>query len=467
MSAQADMTCSRGFCMPLYEAAKVLRAAGMSVAVQGADILLKGVSTDTRSLQKGELFIALSGPNFDGNTFAEKALKSDAAACLLERDRGVAPALIVDDSRRALGLLAQAWRQRFSLPLVAVTGSNGKTTVKDMLASIFSRKGRVLATRGNLNNDIGMPLTLLRLNSSYDYAVIEMGANHAGEIAYLSELAAPDVALITNAAAAHLAGFGSLEGVAQAKGEIYSGLAAGGCAVMNADDAFVSLWHKIMANEKRNLRCLDFASVAKADVHASWPATDGQVKINTPEGEFDLRLALPGRHNLMNALAASAVAMAVGVDPASIRVGLEAMQTVPGRLQLKTGVAGSRILDDTYNANPASIKAALEVLQDFSGRHFLALGDMAELGKDEKMLHAQTGEQARASGVQRLYTLGALSRAAATAFGGEAQIFSSHSSMLERLHEDLDADVTLLVKGSRRMQMDKIVHALSVDGEGC
>ncbi len=467
MSAQAGITCSQGFCMPLYEAAKVLRAAGMSVTVQGADVLLDGVSTDTRSLQKGELFIALSGPNFDGNTFAEKALKSDAAACLLERDRGVAPALIVDDSRRALGLLAQAWRRRFNLPLVAITGSNGKTTVKEMLASIFSRKGRVLATRGNLNNDIGMPLTLLRLNPSYDYAVIEMGANHAGEIAYLSKLAAPDVALITNAAAAHLAGFGSLEGVAQAKGEIYAGLVAGGCAVINADDAFAPLWHKIMANKKQNLRCLAFGITANAEVQASWPALDDRVKINTPEGGFDLRLALPGRHNLMNALAASAAAMAVGLDPASIQAGLEAMQTVPGRLQLKTGLAGSRILDDTYNANPASMKAALEVLQDFSGRHFLALGDMGELGEDEKALHAQTGEQARASGVQCLYTLGSLSRMAAGAFGDKAQTFNSHRSMIDRLREDLAADVTLLVKGSRRMRMDKIVHALSLEGESC
>lgn len=380
---------------------------------------------------------------------------------------GVSPALIIDDARQALGLLAQAWRQRFSLPLVAVTGSNGKTTVKEMLASIFSHKGRVLATQGNLNNDIGMPQTLLRLNPSYDYAVIEMGANHAGEIAYLSKLAVPDVALITNVAAAHLAGFGSLEGVARAKGEIYAALATGGCAVINADDAFAPLWQASLTRQKRNLRCLNFGIEAKAEVNASWPAVDGLVKVNTPEGGFDLRLPLPGRHNLMNALAATAVAMGAGIDIATIRAGLESMQMVPGRLQLKVGVEGSRILDDSYNANPASLKAALNVLQDFSGRHYLALGDMGELGEDETSLHAQAGKQARTSGVQCLYTLGSLSRIAATAFGDEAQSFDSHSSMIDRLREDLTADVTLLVKGSRRMQMDKIVDALSVDGETC
>ncbi|VAX11968.1 UDP-N-acetylmuramoyl-tripeptide--D-alanyl-D-alanine ligase [hydrothermal vent metagenome] len=467
MSVQSATDNSRGFCMRLYEAAKALRAAGMRVSVQGEDVQLDGVGTDTRSLQKGALFIALSGPNFDGNSFAEQALQSEAAACLLERDMGVSPALIVDDSRRALGLLAQAWRRRFNLPLVAITGSNGKTTVKEMLASIFAQQGRVLATHGNLNNDIGMPLTLLRLDRSYDYAVVEMGANHAGEIAYLSQLAAPDVALITNTAIAHIAGFGSLEGVAQAKGEIYAGLAAGGCAVINADDAFAPLWRKIIVNTTQAPRCLGFAITANAEVQASWPAVDGRVKINTPEGGFDLRLSLPGRHNLMNALAATAAALGVGLDIAAIRAGLESMQAVPGRLQLKAGIKGSRILDDTYNANPASMKAALAVLQDFSGRHFLALGDMGELGEDEKALHAQTGEQAHASGVQRLYSLGSLSHLAAAAFGDEAQSFDSHRGMIDRLREDLAADVTLLVKGSRRMQMDRIVDALSVDGEGC
>ena len=234
------MNTSRGFCLRLHETADALRAAGMKATVSGDDVQLDGVSTDSRSLQKGELFIALSGPNFDGNAFAEQAIQAGAAACLLEKDMGVTPALIVDDAHQALGLLAQHWRRQFSLPLVAVTGSNGKTTVKEMLASIFAQKGKVLATRGNLNNDIGMPLTLLRLNQTHDYAVIEMGANHAGEIAYLTQLASPDVALITNAASAHLAGFGSLEGVAQAKAEIYSGWREQGCAVINADDSFAS-----------------------------------------------------------------------------------------------------------------------------------------------------------------------------------------------------------------------------------
>ncbi len=460
------MNSARGFYMRLCAAAEALRAAGLKVSVIGDDVPLDGVSTDSRRIQTGELFIALSGPNFDGNAFAAQAIGAGAAACLLEKDMGVSPALIVDDAHQALGLLAQHWRRRFSLPLVAVTGSNGKTTVKEMLAGIFSQKGETLATRGNLNNDIGMPLTLLRLQQTHEYAVIEMGANHAGEIAYLTKLAEPDVAVITNAASAHLAGFGSLEGVARAKAEIYSGLREQGCAVINGDDPFAPLWKQSIDAENKDLRVLDFAIENRAAVRAGWPPLDGRVQIETPAGAFALRLPLLGRHNLMNALAATAVAIGAGVDPETIRRGLESMQAVPGRLQLKAGIAGSRIIDDTYNANPASMKAALAVLADFSGRHFLALGDMGELGENETALHAQTGEQARASGVQRLYTLGGLARHAAQAFGDAAQSFDSHSSMIERLREDLNNEVTLLVKGSRRMQMEKIVHAVSIDGEG-
>ncbi len=459
------MSAARGFNLPLSATADALRAAGLNVDMLGDDVQLDGVSTDTRHIQTGELFIALSGPNFDGNTFAEAAMQAGAAACLLEKDMGVSPALIVDDAHQALGLLAQHWRKQFTLPLIAVTGSNGKTTVKEMLARIFAQKGKVLATRGNFNNDIGMPLTLLRLNQAHDYAVIEMGANHAGEIEYLSQLASPDVALITNAASAHLAGFGSLEGVAQAKAEIYSGLSEEGCAVINADDPFASLWQQKIKTKNNDQTCLDFGIENKAAVQASWPPVDGQVRVTTVNGNFDLRLPLLGQHNLMNALAATAAAIGAGVDLDSIRIGLETMQAVPGRLQLKKGIADSRIIDDTYNANPASMKAALAVLESFSGRHFLALGDMGELGENEIALHAQVGEQARAAGVQRLYTLGVLARNAVSVFDHCAQSFDSHDGLIDRLREDLADDVTLLVKGSRRMQMEKIVHALSVDGE--
>ena len=451
---------ARGFAMNLCAAAEALRAAGLQVRVKGDDVRLDGVGSDSRRVRAGELFVALSGPNFDGNEFATQALRAGAAACLLERDTGAGPALIVEDSRRALGLLAQHWRARFDIPLVAVTGSNGKTTVKEMLAAIFSRKGRVLATRGNLNNDIGLPLTLLGLHSEHDYAVIEMGANHPGEIAWLTALARPDVALITNAGPAHLEGFGSLEGVARAKGEIYAGLREGGCAIVNADDAFADLWRGLIAP---GLRQLDFGIDSPAAVRAT-VAGDGGARIATPAGDFELRLPLPGRHNLMNALAATAAAVATGIEPGVIRAGLEFMSPVAGRLQLRAGLAGSRIIDDTYNANPASMQAALAVLRDFSGRHFLALGDMGELGGEETALHAQTGEQARASGVQRLYTLGRLAREAAASFGQGAQSFDDHEGLIECLRRDLAADVTLLVKGSRRMHMERVVEALSAGG---
>ncbi len=446
-----------GFQMRLHEAAELLGARWA-----GEDVMLQGVGTDTRNLQAGQLFVALHGPNFDGHDYLVEATAKGAAACMVEKPVANCPALIVEDTRLALGQLAKAWRRHFTLPLVAVTGSNGKTTVKEMLASIFAQQGNVLATRGNLNNDIGMPLTLLGMDSRHSSAVIEMGANHAGEIAYLTALAEPTVAIITNAAAAHLEGFGSLEGVANAKGEIFQGLKEDGTAIINADDAFSPLWQEL-AKDKN---ILSFGLTHPADITAQWQAGDrgSQLHVITPAGKIKLQLALLGEHNVMNALGAIAAAQAAGIKLKTIKAGLEAMQPVAGRLQLKSGMQGSRIIDDTYNANPASLSAAIEVLAGFAGKHILVLGDMGELGEDAAALHAEAGRFARAHGVDQLYSVGPMAALAANAFGENAQQFDSHEAVSAALEQELAADVTLLVKGSRLSRMERVVQMLAAGG---
>ena len=365
---------SPSFVMSLQEVARVVNG-----QLQGKDLIVHGVSTDSRSTDKQNLFVALTGPNFDGHNFVTTAVERGAVAVIVDRQmQSTCPQVIVEDTRIALGKLANAWRKKFAFPLIAVTGSNGKTTVKEMLTAILSVRHPVLATQGNLNNDIGVPLTLFRLSKQHEFAVIEMGANHAGEIAYLTDIAQPDVAIITNAGPAHLEGFGSLEGVAKAKGEIYGGLSETGTAIINADDCFNPLWREYCADHKT----LTFALDNDADITASWSVDDKGSLINakTPAGEVSIHLPLLGRHNVMNALAAIAGTLAAGITLTEIKTGLESLQPVRGRLQIKSGLNGSRVIDDTYNANPASLNAALAVLGDFTGQHFLALGDMGELG---------------------------------------------------------------------------------------
>ncbi|MDO9372726.1 MAG: UDP-N-acetylmuramoyl-tripeptide--D-alanyl-D-alanine ligase [Gammaproteobacteria bacterium] len=450
--------------MPLSAAAHLLSAEHL-----GADVEFHGVSTDTRSLQCGNLFVALSGPNFDGHRFVpEAATKGAVAALVSERVDTALPLLVVPHTRTGMGQLAAAWRARFSLPLIAVTGSNGKTTVKEMIAAIFAQSGPVLVTHGNLNNDIGVPLTLFRLDGKQRYAVIEMGANHAGEIGYLTRLAQPTVALITNAGPAHLEGFGSIEGVAHAKGEIFGGLGAGGIAVINADDTYAALWRTLAGHH----RTLSFGLTQPADVSAEWEAhADGSVlQLVTPAGRLALRLKLPGRHNVMNALAATAAALAAGAPLTDIQYGLENMQPVAGRLHIRAGRGGARIIDDSYNANPASLAAGLAVLAAQPGAKWLILGDMAELGPDAGRLHGEVGRAARAAGADQLYSVGTLSREAAQTFGPGAHHFTTQAELIDALtaaltnavaHKHADV-VTLLVKGSHSAQMERVVAALTL-----
>jgi UDP-N-acetylmuramoyl-tripeptide--D-alanyl-D-alanine ligase len=441
--------------MTLSAAARAL--AGRLV---GHDADFTAVVTDTRALKAGDLFVALVGPRFDGHDFLPEARQRGAAGALVSREVTTdLPCVRVADTRLGLGRLAAVWRDRFDIPLLAVTGSNGKTTVKGMLAAILARSGAGIATEGNLNNDIGMPLTLLRLRAGDRYAVIEMGMNHPGEIDYLTRIARPSVALITNAGEAHLAGLGSVEAVARAKGEIFAGLVADGVAVINADDAYAGLWRQLAAPH----RCLTFGLENPADVSADYQLaiTGSDMLLKTSLGEISMRLSLLGKHNVMNALAAAATSIAAGVKLDDIKNGLEKLRAISGRLEVKQGANGARVLDDTYNANPSSLVAGIELLREADGERVLALGDMAELGGAAPEIHRRVGELARRLGVHRLYALGELSVSAVAGFGDGAQHYASQEQMVEALRRDMHPRMTVLVKGSRVMRMERVVTGIT------
>ncbi len=426
----------------------------------GEDAWVEGVSTDTRRLTPGCLFIALRGERYDGHEFVRRAATLAAGAALVAREIDGGPAqIVVGDTLAALQRLAAAWRLRSNAPVLAVTGSNGKTTTKTMLAAILGQAGRVLATRGNLNNHIGVPLTLLELGAEHDFAVVEMGANHPGEIALLTRLARPNVGLITNAGDAHLEGFGSREGVARAKGELFADLAADGIAVINADDAYADLWGEL-AGDRRQLR---FGLRGKTEVRAHDVVTEAngmRFVLTAPDGEAAVTLPLAGRHNVANALAAAAAAAAVGTPVAAIAAGLAAVPPVAGRLRARPAVGGATLIDDSYNANPDSLAAAIEVLTAGTGQAWLVLGDMAELGDATEMRHTEAGRLARKAGVRRLFTIGRHSVLAARAFGGDARHYEEREALIRDIADGLSSDVTVLVKGSRSAGMEQVVEAL-------
>lgn len=434
-------------------------AQGVHGELIGRDAFIKGVSTDTRALNRGELFVALKGPNHDGHRFLAAAHDAGAAGALVQSEADTAlPLIMVRDTLKALGELAATWRARFSIPVVAVTGSNGKTTVKEMIGSILTVKAPALISTGNLNNNIGVPLVLCGLRPEHQYAVIEMGMNHPGEIGYLSRMAQPTVAVITNAAAAHLEGLGSLEAVADAKGEILAGLAGGGVVVLNRDDEFYETWRRMAGGRT----VLSFGFDADADVHpAGWSEAGGRFRLHIRDRSVDVALPLAGRHNVANALAAAAAAFAVGMDPEQIGTGLARVKPVPGRLCIRAGVRGARLLDDSYNANPASVAAGIDVLAAHTGRRVLVLGDMAELGADARALHERVGEQARARGIDALHGLGELSEAAVRAFGPGGSHHRDRDELVAALQAEANGDTTFLIKGSRSMRMDTVVEALA------
>jgi UDP-N-acetylmuramoyl-tripeptide--D-alanyl-D-alanine ligase len=435
-------------------------AASMHGKLHGTDHPFNGVSTDTRTLQQGELFVALQGPNFDGCDYVGKARDKGAAGVVVPRiiDEDISQ-IAVADSKRALGQLGAAWREQLSPVVVGVTGSNGKTTLKEMTAACLATAAPTLATFGNLNNDIGMPLMLTRIEDRHRFAVLEMGANHAGEIAYLTALAKPDIVVITNAGAAHLEGFGSLDGVARAKGEILCGEKRPKVAILNADDRYFDYWSALV----EDTQLITFGVDADADVCARdiVAGADGSsFELHLPVGEIDVDLPLAGRHNVRNACAAAAIAVAVGIDIADIKSALESVKPVDGRLRRLAGLGGTTIYDDSYNANPLSVVAAAEFLAALPGDKVLVLGDMGELGDDAARLHAETGTQVREAGISRLLATGDLSRNTVDAFGDGASWHADVDELTARLKSELREGTKVLVKGSRFMRMERVVDAL-------
>ncbi len=434
----------------------------------GADTPFDAVSTDTRTLERGALYVAIVGERFDGNRFVADAAAKGAAGAMVSARADVALAQIqVPDTRAALGQMAQARRSSFRIPVIAVTGSSGKTTVKELIAAILAvgaaRRARaVCVTQGNLNNDIGVPLTLMRLSAVHEAAVIELGANHLGEIGALAKIARPTVGVITNAGAAHLEGFGSLDGVAHAKGELLDGLPAAGAAVLNADDRYVGEWRARTSAG----RVLTFGFAPEADFTVSGDLTLTELSANftlrTPQGTVDVTLPLLGRTNVLNALAAAAAAAAVGCEAADIAAGLAQAAAVRGRMHALTGRDGAVVIDDAYNANPSSARAALDHLATLAGRRIFVLGDMLELGDDAAQLHAEVGEYAR-SRCDALVAIGPLARHAAAAYGSGAEVYTDVAHATQDLAARLDEDVTVLVKGSRAMGLERVVAELTAE----
>jgi UDP-N-acetylmuramoyl-tripeptide--D-alanyl-D-alanine ligase len=432
----------------------------------GHDARFGEVETDTRRLGSGALFVALAGERFDGNDFVADAQAKGAAGALVSRVAATGlPQVQVDDTRAALGSMARAWRRNFAVPVVAVTGSAGKTTVKEMVAAILGTCLKTCVTEGNLNNDIGVPLTLMRLSADDEALVVELGANHAGEIDYLATLAEPTVAIITNAGPAHLEGFGSVAGVAAAKGELLDHLPADGVAILNADDAYFDDW----AERARPRRVTSFGFASRADCRVSgeprFGETGSRFELRLPDGErLDVELPVPGRQNVANALAAAAAACAVGIGADRIARGLAGAASVRGRLTRLPGIAGTSIIDDSYNANPASARAALDYLGMLAGRRIFVLGDMAELGPDAAALHRGIGEYAR-SRCDALYAIGDLAAGAADAFGEGGRSFDAIDALRSALGAVLGDDATVLVKGSRVMGLDRLVRELTAPGD--
>lgn len=445
--------------MTLSEAARVLGG-----ELRG-DAQIARVVIDSRAVAAGDLFVALRGERVDAHQFVAQVQAAGAAAALVSEWVDCAmPQLRVADTLAGLQQLSQHWRAQFDMPVIGVTGSNGKTTTKQMLAAICAIRGPVLATIGNLNNHIGVPLTLLSLRAEHRSAVIEMGANHPGEIALLAKLARPDIGLVTQAGDAHLEGFGSREGVARAKGELFAAL-DDGVAIINADDVYAPLWRQLAARAS----VLSFGLDASADVQAQQiqlDAAGSRFLLRTPSGSASVRLPMPGRHNVMNALGAAACAIALGMEPEAIAEGLARAQAAQGRLNWQQTPQGARLLDDSYNANPSSLRAGMELLAQLPGRRLLVLGGMAELGSEAPQMHYAAGQLARELGLNGLYGLGPLAAEAVRGFGAGAHGYDTVDDLADALREQLAADVVVLVKGSRSARMERVVSALTGEVAG-
>jgi len=447
-------------------------AEALGVPLQGNDVLMTGVSKDTRSISNGDLYVALVGDRFDGHQFVKQATESGAVGVLVSNEQVTDVAQIeVADTRLALGQLASYWRDKYSGKLIGITGSNGKTSVKEMCKKIlvdYAGLSAVLSTKGNLNNDIGMPLMLLELTEKHQYAVIEMGANHLGEISYLTSLAKPDVAILNNVGPAHLEGFGSLDNIAHAKAEIYEGLDDNGVAIINLDDVYSPMWLKHCAEAQPKNRIVRFSMKNNdADVFAKHLSQDSYQIIYTLNGKTEcasLKLKVPGDHNVMNALAAISATLSVGVPLQSIVTSLSDFENIEGRLTIKKSENGYQVIDDTYNANPLSVSAAIDVLAQMQGettdKTVLVLGDMAELGKNAEKLHAEMGSKAKNAGIQALYATGKLSANTVDAFGDNGFYYPTKNELIKELRKSLTGNEIILVKGSRSAAMEEVVERI-------
>lgn len=435
----------------------------------GEDVMFSNVSTDTRSLKRGDLYLALVGENFDGNNFIKEAERAGAGSAVISRQvDSQLPSLKVTDTHAALAKIANINRQRSAAKVIAVTGSQGKTTVKEMLGSILNNSADCLATEANLNNTIGVPLTLLNLEQQHEYAVIEMGANGADEIAFSVAATEPNIALITNASSTHIEGFGSLQGVVTAKGEIIDGLKNDGVMVLNADDTYVDEWLARAAG-KRTVKFSYENAAGDAHYFASRVVvqSDGSSSFNlhVPQGEQELSIRFLGKHNVLNAVAASAVAMEAGASLRDVAEGLAKLNPVSGRLSRLTGVNGCHLIDDSYNASPGSFSAAIDVLSRLSGQKILVMGDMKELGIDTDSAHRGIGEYAADAGLDAFWATGEKSKLAIDAYGGKGRHFESKEELMEALLDITNSDLTVLIKGSRGAKMNEVVTALKIDGE--
>lgn len=441
----------------------------LSTVAQAIDAMLHGedrdfvqVGLDSRTLKGGELFIAIKGAHHDGHDFIPCAIQKNAKAILAERapqgDEKNTPFLQVKDTLLALGALARFWRTFYTLPTVGITGSCGKTTVKEMVALICQQQGKTLATHGNLNNHLGLPLTLLGLDPSFQFAVLEMGASMKGDIAYLGDIAKPDVALITNVRPAHLQGLGSLEQIAQTKGEIYQALSPRGCAIVNLDEPYYPQWQSLIANRKTITFGLNKQAMVSASDITLYPAT--RFTLHAHKQSYSLHLKVPGLHNVMNALASVSVALALDIPLEQTKIALESFEGVKGRLKKFKGLNGSIVIDDSYNANPGSMQAALEVLAEYPGEQILVMGDMAELGAQALDYHQQIGKQARRQGIARLLAIGQWSEYAVKAFGQGAKLYAQKETLISELKTLMSKQTVILIKASRAAGLESVAQAL-------
>ncbi len=436
----------------------------------GPDAEVSQFSIDSRKIEAGDVYIALRGERFDGHDFVSEVIKKGAAAVVTEFqiDQDVSN-LVVKDTRLALAEIAAAWKQKLSLKTIAITGSNGKTSVKEMIAAVLAEQASVLFTQGNLNNDIGVPLTLLRLEEQHEFAVIEMGANHQAEIAYSCRFAKPDIGLITNIGAAHIEGFGSLDGVAKAKSEIVQSLGENGIAILNRDDNYFDF----LKNRSSAQRIVSFGFHDDADIRAENIKVRQENKsirtcfqLVSDKQSITINMKLAGQHNVMNVLAAAACAKALGIDLSQVRDALEKMVGVPGRMQFMHGKLGNIVINDTYNANPDSFQAALDVLAECEGEPWVVLGALGEMGEHSLKIHQDLGTVIKSKNVVRLLAVGSDAEAASRSFGVGATFFESQAQMIDQLNKELKGHETLLIKGSRAQKMENIVTAITQQQTG-